>query len=331
MEQLTSQRLLTLLLLGLAAALLVLVVPEARLPTITRTVMLAGAAMSLNLLIGNAGLVSMGHGLFLGLGAYVVAVGNIKHNVSLAWCMLAAVLASLVVAAISGIIALRARALFFALLTLALGQVAFVFVARNYALTGGDDGLVGVNVPAWLDGDLPQHLLAVAATTAVCVVLLVLLASPFGAVLRALRDNSERVASLGGNPKLYEMIAFVIAGVLGGIMGIVAALTDQAVEPTLISWTTGATLLVMVALGGRFTFLGPIAGVVILELTRSYVQMHSSHADLFVGLLVVVCAIAFPEGIGPRIQNSSLGRWFKRASASSSRAEISDAERESQA
>lgn len=311
MEHLTARRLLTLLLLGIAAALLVLVVPESRLPTITRIVMLAGAAMSLNLLIGNAGLVSMGHGLFLGLGAYVVAVANVKHDVPLIWCVVGAVIASIIVAALAGIIALRARALFFALLTLALGQVAFVFVARNYTLTGGDDGLVGVTVPAWLDGDISQHLLAVAVTTAVCALLLVILSSPFGAVLRALRDNSERVASLGGNPKLYEFVAFLIAGVLGAIMGVVAAITDQAVEPTLISWTTGATLLVMVALGGRFTFLGPIAGVVILELTRSYVQTYSAHSDLFVGLLVICCAIAFPEGIGPRLQNSTLWNRLK--------------------
>lgn len=311
MEHLSSRRALILLLLGLAAAALVLVVPESRLPAVTRTVMLAGAAMSLNLLIGNAGLVSMGHGLFLGFGAYVVAIGSVKLGWSLTLCIVVTISSAVVLAAVSAIIALRARALFFGLLTMALGQVAFVFVARNYALTGGDDGLVGVTVPRWLDSDLAQHFVAVGMTTGVCLLLLVILASPFGAVLRALRDNPERVASLGGNPKYVEFVAFLIAGVLAAIMGIVAAISDQAVEPTLISWTTGATLLVMVALGGRFTFLGPILGVVILETTRNLVQTYSEHADLVVGLLVMACAIAFPEGIGPSLQSTRLGRWLK--------------------
>jgi branched-chain amino acid transport system permease protein len=227
---------------------------------------------------------------------------NVKYGVGVGWAALCAIGASFGVAKVAGIIALRARLLFFALLTLALGQVAFVFVARNYRLTGGDDGLVGITLPHWLDSDVTQHLLAVVATTAVCAFLMALLASPFGATLRAVRDNSDRVASLGGNPKRYEFAAFVIAGVLGSIMGIVAAATEQAVEPTLVSWTTGATLLVMVALGGRFTFFGPIFGVILLELTRGLVQARSTHADLVVGLLVVACAVAFPEGIGPRLQ-----------------------------
>ena len=310
MEHLSSRRALIILLLGLFAAALFLVVPESRLPAVTRTVMLAGAAMSLNLLIGNAGLVSMGHGLFLGFGAYVVAIGSVKLGWPLSWCIAVAISSAVVLAAFSAIIALRARALFFGLLTLALGQVAFVFVARNYALTGGDDGLVGITVPRWLDSDIAQHFVAVGATTAVCLVLLMILASPFGAILRALRDNPERVASLGGHPKRIEFAAFVIAGVLAAIMGVVAAITDQAVEPTLISWTTGATLLVMVALGGRFTFLGPILGVVILETTRNFVQTYSEHSDLVVGLLVMACAIAFPEGIGPSLQATRLGRWL---------------------
>ncbi len=327
MDILSSRRIAILLAIAIAAALLAAIVPEARLPPITRTVVFAGAAMALNLLIGNAGLISIGQGLFLGLGAYVVAVANIKHGVPLYWCIPGALVGSLVVGAIAAGIALRARALFFALLTLALSQVGFVFVARNYDLTGGDDGLVGVQVPGWLSGDVPEHLLAVTATTAVCLLLMVLLASPFGATLRAVRDNSERVASLGGNPKVYEFAAFVIAGFLGAMMGIVAAVTDRAVEPGIISWVTGATLLVMVALGGRFTFFGPMIGAVILELTRTYVQAHSTHADLVVGIIVVLCALSFPEGIVPRVHAWVVGLQTRRAGADVLAASASHADR----
>jgi branched-chain amino acid transport system permease protein len=315
MEQLSFRRVFGVLAVGLAALSLAWLVPATQLPEITRIVVLAATAMSLNLLIGNAGLVSIGHGLFLGAGAYVFAIANIRYGWSLGWGVLAAIVFSLLLGAVSAIIALRARALFFALLTLALGQVGFVFTARNYDLTGGDDGLVGVTVPDWIGSDVDHHILAVLVATLVCLALLVLLASPFGATLRAVRDNSDRVASLGANPRIFEFTAFVIAGVFGSMMGIVAAITENSVVPDIVSWTTGATLLVMVALGGRFTFFGPILGAIILETARTFVQSHSSHADFFVGLLVICCALAFPEGIVPRLQAAAQLLWDRRSGA----------------
>jgi branched-chain amino acid transport system permease protein len=302
MEKRISVRLVAIIALGTLAALSVLLIPQTSLHAATRIVVFCGAAMSLNLLIGNAGLVSMGHGLFLGLGAYATAVANVKYGMSLGLCIVVALAISIVAGAVAGFIALRARALFFALLTLALGQVFYVFVARNYNLTGGDDGLVGIDVPAWLENEAGQYLFAVAFTLGLCIALLLLLASPFGATLRAVRDNPERVASLGGNPKLYEFAAFVVSGFCASVVGVVIAVTDGSVEPGIASWTTGATLLVMVALGGRFTFLGPIAGVIILETVRTFVQTRSTHADLAVGLIVILCALCFPEGLGQGIE-----------------------------
>lgn len=316
MEQLSVTRVAALLLGGMLVGLLPMVLSDALLPEATRIVVLAGTAMTLNLLIGAAGLISMGHGLFLGLGAYVVAIANIKYGVSYGVAAAMAVASSVVVGAVAAFIALRARALFFALLTLALGQVAFVFVARNYALTGGDDGLVGVTVPVWLGSDVQQHVFAAVVATAVCLLLLVLLASPFGTILRAVRENRERVASLGGNPKHYEFAAFVIAGVLGSVMGIVSAATEGTVEPTVLSWTTSAILLVMVALGGRSLFLGPIIGAVILELSRAYIQVRSANADLVVGLLVVICAVSFPEGISPPVWAFMRRLWTRQPAPS---------------
>ena len=298
MEKLTGARLIVMVALGFVGALSVLFIPQTSLHAATRIVVFGGAAMSLNLLIGNAGLVSMGHGLFLGLGAYATAIANVKLGISLGLCIVVSLAISLFVGAVAGVIALRARALFFALLTLALGQVFYVFVARNYNLTGGDDGLVGIDTPIWLESETGQYLFAVGFTLCLCIALLLLLASPFGATLRAVRDNPERVASLGGNPKLYEFAAFVVAGCCASVVGAVIAVTDGSVEPGIASWTTSATLLVMVALGGRSTFLGPIAGVIILEAVRTFIQTRSTHADLAGGLIVIVCAICLPEGLG---------------------------------
>lgn len=277
--------------------------PKSFAQEITRLAVLAGSALTLNLLVGATGLISLGQGLFYGLGAYAVAIGTIKYKIPYGYTVLLGVALAVPLSLLVAIISLRARHLFFGLLTLAIGQVAFVLVTGSYELTGGDDGLVGVPIPAWLEPDLARHFLAVAVLLAAGLFLLWLLASPFGAMLGAVRDNADRVASLGGNPVLYEIAAMVIAGTLGSVFGIVSATTEGNVAPDMFSWTTSAMLLMMVALGGRSVFLGPILGVVILELSRVYVQMRSANSDLVVGLIVIACAILFPEGLGRAVQD----------------------------
>lgn len=310
MERFSTRRLATVLAAGLALCLLPLVLPPATLPEFTRIVVLAGVAMCLNLLVGATGLISMGQGVFLGFGAYAVALGTMRYDYSFGGAALIALVLSVPLSLIVALISLRARHLFLALLTLAIGQIAFVFVSRNYELTGGDDGLFGIEPPAWMESDLTQHYVAVAVFIIVCVILLRLLASPFGATLGAVRDNPDRVASLGGNPKLFEIAVMVIAGVLTTVFGLLWAATEGGVDPSLFSWVTSALVLMMVALGGRSIFLGPLLGVMILEASRVYLHAVSANSDLVVGALVIVCAVFFPEGVGPAIQG-----WFRRLGA----------------
>jgi branched-chain amino acid transport system permease protein len=206
--------------------------------------------------------------------------------------------------ALVALVSLRARHMFFGLITLAIGQVGFVFVSRNYSLTGGDDGLTGVVVPEWLDNDVSRHFLALAVFVIVGLLLLRVLASPFGAMLSAVRDNPNRVASLGANPKVFEFAAMLLAGCLGTVFGALWAYTQGSVEPSVVSWVTSAMLLMMVALGGRSLFIGPAIGAIVLELSRTYVQARSSNGDLVVGSIVIACAIFFPEGVGVALRDA---------------------------
>jgi branched-chain amino acid transport system permease protein len=301
-------------LLVVAAGLLLApaMLSEAVLPELTRLVVLIGAAMSLNILVGTTGLISMGQGIFLGFGAYVVAIATIRFGMNYWTAGLLCLVVVIPLAALIGLLSLRARHLFFGLLTMAIGQVAFVAVTLSYSLTGGDDGLVGVVVPAWLEGDLARYFFATGVAIAVCIGLLWLLGSPFGMMLRAVRDNSARVASLGGNPKVFELMAFTLAGTVGTVFGVLYAATEGGADPHLFSWTTSATLLMMVALGGRSLFTGPIIGGVLLEIPRTYAQVHTSHADLVVGAIVVVCAVMFPEGIGPPLYSTLRNTWARK-------------------
>jgi len=159
MEQFNSKRILPFLLTIAIFFLLPSIISPSWLPEATRIVVITGAAMSLNLLVGTTGLISMGQGLFFGLGAYVVALGTIRFNISYSSAVILAIAISLPLSILVALISLRAKHLFFGLLTMAIGQVAFVFVSRNYKLTGGDDGLVGVVLPSWLDNDNIQHYL----------------------------------------------------------------------------------------------------------------------------------------------------------------------------
>jgi branched-chain amino acid transport system permease protein len=302
MEQFDLRRLTPIFACLVALCLMPFVFSPATLPEVTRLVVFAGVAMTLNLLVGATGLISMGQGLFFGLGAYTAALGTIRFDMGYGSSAMLAIAISVPLSLIVALISLRARHMFFGLLTMAIGQVAFVFVSRNYKLTGGDDGLVGVGLPKWLDNDLAQHYFAVGIFFVVAVVLLRLLASPVGATLGAVRDNPDRVASLGGNPKLYEIAAMMTGGVLATVFGVVWACTEGSVAPDLFSWVTSALLLMMVALGGRSMFLGPLLGTVILEVSRAWLQVRSSNSDLVVGGIVIVCAVFFPEGIGPAIR-----------------------------
>jgi branched-chain amino acid transport system permease protein len=126
--------------------------------------------------------------------------------------------------------------------------------------------------------------------------------SPFSALLRALRDNPDCVGSLGGNPKIFEFAAFVITGTIASVYGVVFVGVEGNVDPTMISWTLRNLTIVMIALGGRFTFLGPIFGALILESTREYIQVHSANADVVVGITIIACALIFPEGLGETVK-----------------------------
>lgn len=302
MERFNIGRLGALAVIGAIFALLPLVLSSAVLPEATRLLVIAGAAMSLNMLVGSTGLISLGQGLFFGMGAYVVAVGTIRYGLGYWQAASLAIALAIPLSALVAFISLRARHMFFGLLTMAVGQVAFVFVARSYKLTGGDDGLVGIVIPSWLDNDIAQHFFALGVFLVVGLILLRLLASRMGALLGAVRDNPDRVASLGGNPKVVELIAMVIAGTFGAVFGVLWAATEGSVEPGLFSWVMSAMLLMMVALGGRSMFLGPFIGAVILEVTRAYMQTRSANADLVVGIVVILCAVMFPEGVGPPLQ-----------------------------
>lgn len=267
-------------------------------------------AASYNVAFGMAGLLSFCHAAFYGAGAYAVAMSASLLGVPvLVGLMLAPVLSAILAIAI-GWIAVRTKGIQFAMLTLALGQLVYTLVVRQYNLTGGDDGLP-ISLPSWLTSSMPLYYLSLFVCVVCLWVLWRVLNSPFGAALAALRQNRQRALFIGLNVKAYELSAFVLAGVLAGMAGALRGIEQQAAYPSLFAWTQSAEPLLMTLAGGLNTFLGPVIGAGLFVVLNFFVTKGFEYPLLVFGLVILLIVLFLPGGV------ASLFRRSKTAAGSS--------------
>jgi branched-chain amino acid transport system permease protein len=265
--------------------------------TLNEAVGLALFAVAVNLLIGYGGLVSFGQAAFYGLGAYTVALGWQHYHWSF-WVgfAVAPVLGGLA-ALVIGLIALRARFLYFALLTLAFSQLFYEVAENQYHYTDGANGVFGAMLPSSL-AQPRTGFFFVLAVTAVCLAILwKVTASPFGLTLRSIRENRQRAEALGVNVFRHELIAFVISGIFCALAGTLFVVYSQSSYPELLDWTQSGYAVFMVVIGGMFTFLGPALGAVIYTVGQQYLVAHTSHWQLVLGAVLVLIALLRPDGL----------------------------------
>ncbi|MGH7210097.1 MAG: ABC transporter permease subunit, partial [Acetobacteraceae bacterium] len=249
-----------------------------------------------NLLVGYTGLVPFGASVFFGCATYATAVAMRDFLGNEIEGLVFAVLFSIVLGAVMGIIILRRRGLYFSLLTLAFSQIAFE-VAYNWTnLTGGENGLQGVPRP-WLGGFAAFHIFTLATVVIGLWFLWRLAHAPFGRVLQALRDNEQRVQSLGYNPFLIKLQAFVImAAVLGYAGGLLALMLRGAYADNL-SWQHAGDALLMTVLGGVHQFLGPLWGAIAFILLEDRLSAVTENWWLLFAPIIIIFALASPEGL----------------------------------
>jgi branched-chain amino acid transport system permease protein len=252
-------------------------------------------ALSLNLILGHAGLPSLGHAAFLGIGAYTVAL-LVKNGFSnFVLCSAAGIAASALTALLIGPVLLRTRTVYFLMATLAIGEVLRNVAISWRSVTGGDDGLSGIDAGVVAGVDFGNgrnfYFLALASLLIVLALMAVLTNAPFGYTLRALRDNRNRMAVLGVNPLAVEVTAFVISAAIAGFAGILLAYEKAFVYPTLFSVETSARALLMVVMGGAGTLLGPVLGAFLVEFTRGIGSVYTDRWQTILGLLAVVVAL----------------------------------------
>lgn len=275
-----------------------------------RVMIFAIAALSVDLLIGYAGLVTFGQAAFVGLGAYAVGI-LASHGVNEALVALpVALLASGLFALIIGTISLRTQGVYFIMITLAFGQMAF-FTASSLAPYGGDDGLTIASRNtlasfAILDRPLVLYYTTFAALLGTYLLCRSLIASRFGRVLRGAKDNALRMTTLGFAVVRFQLAAFVIAGMIGGLAGFLLANATEFVSPAYMSWQRSGELIIMVLLGGRGSLLGAIVGAAAFILLEEWLAGLTEHWKMIFGPLLVLIVLF---GRGGLLGLASMIRW----------------------
>ncbi len=259
-------------------------------------------ATSLNLLVGYTGLVSFGHGMFYGLGAYAFALTMQRTSLPLPLGVLAALAITLAAAVVVGAICIRLRLIYFAFVTLAMQMLAYSIVIAWEPLTGGDQGLQG-GIPRRVVGGLDLGsqwtLYGVSVTVAVLGLLAMrhLTQTPFGLSLRMLRDNEARAGFLGITVWRTKLIAFVVAAGFAGLGGVLSSLFVSGAYPELINWPESGQGIFAIMLGGIDSFLGPLVGTAILLGLNDIVTRYTEYYGLALGIIILIFALGLRRGV----------------------------------
>jgi branched-chain amino acid transport system permease protein len=306
---------LVLCLLGLVPPYVAYVAEPFYLTLFTRILILAIAASSLNLILGYGGLVSFGHALYFGLGAYVVSI-LANHGWTAGWIHLAVTLAACaIVGLVTGLIVLRTTGIAFIMITLAFSQM-FYFLFVSLKQYGGDDGLT---IPGRSDFGLLDisdktvfYYLCFAVLLAVIFLGHRLVHAQFGAVLQGTKSNERRMLALGFPTLRYKLVAYVISAMICGVAGLLFANLTLFASPSYLSWIMSGDLIVMVVLGGGGTLIGPVIGAISLTLFEEIIKAFTEHWMMILGPLLVAIVLITKRGLYGAVQDWET-RWLQAA------------------
>ncbi|HJS39643.1 MAG TPA: branched-chain amino acid ABC transporter permease [Burkholderiales bacterium] len=268
-------------------------------------------ACAFNLLIGYGGLLSFGHAMFFGFAGYVSAHAAKVWGFNPEFAILAAVGAAALLGAAAGLIAIRRQGIYFAMITLALAQMVFFFCLQA-PFTGGEDGIQAVprgKLFGVLDLREVANMYALVYAIFVGGFLLIyrVIQSPFGQVLKAIRENEPRAVSLGYDTDRYKLLAFVLSAALAGLAGGTKALVFQLASLTDVHWTMSGEVVLMTLVGGLGTIFGPVVGALVIVAMANYLAQLGAWVTVVQGIIFVICVLTFRRGIV-----GELGHWLKK-------------------
>lgn len=272
----------------------------------SRVVIIALAAASVNFLLGYTGVLSFGHAAYFGLGAYGVGLTLKLIAPSTLLGLLVGVLAAGLAGAVVGRLIVRLRGIYFSMVTIAFGQVFYFIAYRWDNVTGGNDGLSGWSRQpidlgfARLDigtGDTAMYYLAVAGFALATGIMALLLRSPFGRTLLAIRENERRARFLGIPTDRHIWLAWLVSCVFAGLAGGLYALLNNFADPHYLRWDQSGDFVIMTVLGGMRNFWGPLIGAAIFVVLQDYVSSQTENWMSFVGVFFVLVVLFFPRGV----------------------------------
>ena len=260
-------------------------------------------AMSLDLIMGYAGMISFGHAAYFGLGAYASALILIHFEAPIPVALLAGIALAGAVAAPVGWLSTRATGIYFAMLTLAFAQLLYTLAYKWRELTGGSDGIAGVPKTALFWG-LPNvtspavfYFIVLSCLLSSWIACRALIRSPFGHAIQGIRENEARFVSLGRDSRPFKLLVFVIAAGIAGLAGALFAPFRGFASPEAMFWVASGQVIMMVILGGIGTLIGPIIGAMVFILIQEVLSSHTEHWMLFTGIVFVLMVILLPGGL----------------------------------
>ena len=302
-----------------AAALLVLalapfVLDPGYLSTLGRILGYGLLAASLALLVGFVGLPSLGHAAYFGIGAYATGLIGIHVTASAPLQVIVAVVAAAAIAVPTGWLVVRSRGIYFLMLTLAVGEIVFLFAARSEDLTGGFNGLFGIPAFELAPGaavtePAPVYWVLLAIFAAGYAILWTVTRSPFGLALRGIRDNQTRMTALGYATTRYKLAAYCLAGALAGLAGSMVTLQQKLVTPADASFTTSVAALVAVIIGGAGSLWGACLGAAVVIIIRDEIGSSlDGHGPLLLGAVFILAVYLLPGGLAAAFERLGRGR-----------------------
>jgi branched-chain amino acid transport system permease protein len=268
-------------------------------------------ACAFNLLIGFGGLLSFGHAMFLGSAGYASAHAAKVLGFTPELAILFGTACATVLGFVAGLLAIRRQGIYFAMITLALAQMVFFF-SLQAPFTGGEDGIQAVprgHLFGLIDLSEPLAMYAVVLVIFLAGFLLIyrVVHSPFGQVLKAIRENESRAISLGYDTDRYKLMAFVLSAGLAGAAGATKSIVFQLASLTDVYWTMSGEVVLMTLVGGLGTIFGPVVGAAIIITMQNYLAQLGAWVTVVQGVIFVVCVLAFRRGI-----IGELGNWLKK-------------------
>jgi len=284
-------------LLILAAIVAPFIITEFYLVILGEALIMSLFALSFNLLFGYMGQLSFGQAAFYGLGGYTVAMLITKAQFNFWLSILAGIGVASIVGLIVGYFCVRLRGIYFAILTLAFGQLLFVIIYKWHDFTGGDDGIQGVFPPGILKSPIVYYYFILFIFIGSAFILWRLVNSPFGYTLQAMRENPERTEFLGINIARYQLITFVIAAAFAGLAGALWAPFYRSIAPFSLMWIKSGEPVMAAILGGASTFFGPILGMFIMTFAHAYILGFTHFWPVIMGTLILIIIFLLPGGI----------------------------------